>query len=58
VTLDPGVRLGWNGPAGIQWVWGVGLPIGLSHDTDHFGVFLYFSVEHAVTRAAQEERRW
>jgi hypothetical protein len=58
VTLDPGVRVGWNGPAGIQWVWGVGLPIGLTHDTEHFGVFLYFSAEHAVTRQAQQKRRW
>jgi len=58
VVLDPGVRVAWNAPAGIQFVWGVGLPIGLTPDTEHFAVFLYFSAEHAVTRAAAEKRRW
>jgi hypothetical protein len=58
VILDPGVRIGWNGPASMQWVWGVGLPVGLSHDSDPFGVFLYLSIEHAVTSAALAERRW
>ena len=58
VTFDPGVRVGWNGPAGIQWVWGVGLPIGLTRHTDDFGVFLYFSAEHAVTAEAHRKRSW
>lgn len=58
LTLDPGTRIGWNGPGGIQWVWGIGLPIGLTSDTEHFGVFLYFSLEHAVTASARAERNW
>src|SRR5262249_28300029 len=39
LIVNPGIRVGWNGPAGIQWVWGVGLPIGVTPDTDRFGVF-------------------
>jgi MFS family permease len=57
-TISPGLRVGWNGPGGVQWVWGLGLPIGLSHDADRLGVFLYFSAEHAVTREAQAKRQW
>jgi hypothetical protein len=56
VTFDPGVRLGWNVPRGVQIVAGVGVPIGLTADTPDVGVFLYFSVEHAVTSAAAAER--
>jgi hypothetical protein len=57
-TVSPGLRVGWNGPGGVQWVWGLGLPIGLSHDADRFGVFLYVSAEHAVTREARAKRQW
>jgi MFS family permease len=57
-TINPGIRVGWNGPGGVQWVWGVGLPVGLTADTDHLGVFLYFSVEHAITREARAKREW
>ena len=56
VVLDPGVRLGWDGPGGVQWVWGIGFPIGLTSDADDFGVFLYFSAEHAFTKQAQASR--
>lgn len=56
VTLNPGVRVGWNGPAGTQWVWGVAAPIGLTRKTDDVGVFLYFSLEHAFTAAARHAR--
>ncbi|HJQ84243.1 MAG TPA: MFS transporter [Candidatus Binatia bacterium] len=58
VVADPGVRIGCNAPAGVQLVWGIGLPIGLSHDAEHFAVFLYFSAEHAVTAEARRQRRW
>jgi hypothetical protein len=57
-VFDPAIRVGWNGPASVQWVGGIGFPIGLTRDTDDFGVLLYMSVEHAVTAAAREERRW
>lgn len=58
LIFNPGVRVGWNGPASLQLVWGLSFPIGLTRDTDDFGVLLYFSAEHAVTRQAREERRW
>ena len=56
VTLSPGVRIGWNGPGGIQWVGGIGLPIGLTHDADDLGVLLYVSIEHGITAAAHAAR--
>jgi Putative MetA-pathway of phenol degradation len=55
-TVSPGVRVGWNGPGGIQWVGGVSVPIGLTHDTDHFGVLLHVSIEHGITAAAHASR--
>lgn len=56
VTVNPGVRVGWNGPGGIQWVAGVGVPIGLTRDTDDFGVLLYVSLEHGITAEAHAAR--
>lgn len=58
VVLNPGVRLGWNGPWGVQWVVGAAAPIGLTSATDDVGVFLYLSVENAFTAQALAERRW
>ena len=58
VTFSPGVRVGWNGPWGVQWVVGVALPIGLTRPSDDLGVFLYFSAEQAVTAAARAARNW
>jgi hypothetical protein len=56
LTFSPGVRMGWNIPAGVQLVAGVGVPIGLTRESDDLGVFLYLSVEHAVTAAARAAR--
>jgi hypothetical protein len=56
LVFDPGVRVGWDGPWGVQWVGGIGIPIGLTDATEDLGVFLYFSAEHAVTAAARKER--
>jgi hypothetical protein len=58
VVLNPGARVGWNGPGSLQLVWGVGFPIGLTRDTPDFGVFLYLSAEHAITAEARKERSW
>ena len=58
VTFNPGVRVGWNGPWGVQWVGGIGVPIGLTAATDHLGVLFYLSAEHAVTATARAERNW
>jgi hypothetical protein len=55
---NPGVRVGWDGPGGSQWVWGVGFPVGLTHDSPSLAAFLYFSIEHSFTSAARAERHW
>ena len=57
-TLSPGIRIGWNGRAGIQWVWGVAAPIGLTRDTSDVGVFFYLSVEHGFTNIGRAGRQW
>jgi hypothetical protein len=56
--VNPGVRVGWNGPGGVQWVLGAGLPIGFGGDAGELGVFLYLSIENAFTAAARRERDW
>jgi hypothetical protein len=55
---NPGVRIGWDGPGGSQWVGGLGFPIGLTHDSPSAAVLLYFSIEHPFTSAARAERQW
>ena len=55
---NPGVRVGWDGPGGSQWVWGVGVPIGLTRDSPSLAVFLYFAIENPFTSAARAERQW
>jgi hypothetical protein len=44
--LDPGVRAALYTGDEIQWVGGLGVPIGLSEDAPDIGVFIYMSVEH------------
>jgi hypothetical protein len=56
LVFSPGVRMGWNIPAGVQLVAGIGVPIGLTRESDAVGVLLYFSVEHAVTAEARAQR--
>jgi hypothetical protein len=46
VILDPGVRFALFTGEEVQWVGGVGIPIGLSADAFDYGVFVYMSVEH------------
>jgi hypothetical protein len=41
---NPGFRHAFNLSWG-QLVWGLSFPLGLTHDTPHNGVFLYFSIE-------------
>ncbi len=50
VLLNPGVRGALYTGDEIQWVAGVGLPIGLSDDAPDIGVFIYMSVEHNFRR--------
>jgi Putative MetA-pathway of phenol degradation len=46
VILNPGVRGALFTGEEVQWIAGVGLPIGLSDDAPDIGVFIYMSVEH------------
>jgi hypothetical protein len=56
--VNPGLRVGWDGPGGGQWVWGVAVPAGLTRDSPDLALFLYFSLEHSFTSAARAERQW
>jgi Putative MetA-pathway of phenol degradation len=56
--VNPGVRIGWNGPGGVQWVVGASIPIGFGGDAGQLGGLLYLSIEHAITAAARRERDW
>jgi len=56
--VNPAVRVGWNGPGGVQWVLGAGVPIGFGGDAGQLGVFLYLSIENAFTAAARRARDW
>lgn len=46
VLLNPGVRAALFTGDEIQWVVGLGVPVGLSNDAPDIGLFLYLSVEH------------
>jgi len=47
VILNPGFRTALFTGDEVQWVAGVGVPIGLSEDAPDIGIFIYMSVEHA-----------
>jgi Putative MetA-pathway of phenol degradation len=46
VRINPGVRWAPYTNGDTQWVLGIGLPIGLSHDSPDISVFFYMSFEH------------
>ena len=50
VLLNPGVRGALFTGEEVQWVVGVGFPVGLSDDAPDYGVFVYMSVEHMFRR--------
>jgi hypothetical protein len=50
VILNPGVRGAVFTGEEVQWVAGVGIPVGLSEDAFDYGVFVYMSVEHMFRR--------
>jgi hypothetical protein len=52
IILNPGVRYAVYTADEIQWVVGVGVPIGLSADAPDIGLFGYLSVEHTFRRRA------
>ena len=46
ILLDPGVRAALYTSDEIQWVVGLGTPIGLSQDAPDISLFIYMSIEH------------
>ena len=50
VLLNPGIRGALYTGDEVQWVAGVGLPIGLSDDAPDIGLFIYMSVEHVFRK--------
>jgi len=48
--ISPGVRKAFNSANGSQLVVGLAAPIGLTGPAPDFGVFLYFSFEHAFKK--------
>jgi hypothetical protein len=45
-VISPGVRASVIDEENLQTVVGIGLPIGVTRPAPHFGVLLYFSIEH------------
>jgi hypothetical protein len=54
VFLNPGFRYAICQLEDVEWVVGVGVPIGLTEDTPDIGVFAYMSVEHAFRKKPKE----
>jgi hypothetical protein len=54
VILNPGGRLVLAQLENIEWVIGVGVPIGLTRDAPNIGVFAYMSVEHSFRKIDKE----
>ncbi len=50
VVISPGARYAINFTRGTQLVLGVAAPVGLTSAAPEYGVFLYFSFEHAFRR--------
>jgi hypothetical protein len=48
-VMMPGVRYALDTPGGVQIVFGLGAPIGLTQDATDYGVLLYLSIEHDFT---------
>lgn len=54
IVMSPGVRYGIGDASRAQTVIGIAAPLGLTPDAPDFGVFLYFSLEHAFVRPPAE----
>lgn len=52
--ISPGARYAFNLPNDAQLVVGLAVPIGLTPDSPDYGLFLYFSYEHAFMKARLE----
>lgn len=54
--LNPGFRYAICQLDQVEWVIGVGVPIGLTRDTPDIGVFAYMSVEHDFCKKKKEKK--
>lgn len=50
LILNPGIRYAVYTDDSVQWVVGIGAPIGLSKDAPDYGIFGYLSVEHTFLK--------
>jgi hypothetical protein len=55
--LSPGVRWAPYTKGDVQWVLGLGAPIGLSRDAPDFSLFFYLSFEHPFTIAPRADEK-
>lgn len=51
MTFSPGVRYAINFKSGAQMVLGLAIPLGLTTETEDYGVFVYLSFESALWKA-------
>lgn len=54
VLVNPGFRYAICQLEEVEWVIGVGVPVGLSRDAPDIGVFAYMSVEHGFRQKPEE----
>lgn len=55
VVVNPGFRYAIYTDDSVQWVVGVGVPIGLSRDAPDVSIFGYLSVEHVFKKQPKKE---
>ena len=55
-VISPGFRYAIDLPNDAQFVTGLAAPIGLTKEAPDFGVFLYFSFEHAFAKNRGSEK--
>ena len=57
LTLNPGIRAGFDVPGGLQIVPGLAVPIGLGPSSGEVGLFFYLSFEHPFSLAGPTDER-
>lgn len=50
IFISPGARFGWSSATGVQFVAGVGVPLGVGHSRGEEAVLVYLSVAHPFGR--------
>lgn len=54
VFINPGIRYAVCQFEEVEWVIGLGVPIGVSEDTPDIGLFFYMSVEHSFRKLKKD----